>query len=70
MILKLNDDMVKGDEIFGPMPNFNLSFETFFINKAACSLYSAKIDQTNNQTEDTDGNVEHFNSKLIKFIVN
>jgi hypothetical protein len=40
--LKLKDDYVDSDQIFGPMPNFNDSFEKFFIQKAVSSIFKSK----------------------------
>lgn len=34
MYLKLLDEFIECDRVFGPMPNFQTSFEKYFISKA------------------------------------
>jgi len=37
--LKLKDEFVEADLLVGPMPNFNETFEKFFIQKAFCLIF-------------------------------
>ncbi len=45
MPLILADPLVENDTIIGPLPNFNLPFETFFIQKSAALLFNHSINE-------------------------
>jgi hypothetical protein len=51
MNLKLNDDYIDEGITYGPLPNFNGSFEMFFIEKAANLIYKSNYNNhfTNTQ---------------------
>lgn len=40
--LRLDDDFIDADQIFGPLPNFNSTFESFFLQKSIELLFSTK----------------------------
>jgi hypothetical protein len=46
MRLKLLDDFVEESVVYGPLPNLNDSFESFFIRKAFQSLYESTASET------------------------
>jgi len=48
VFIKLIDDFIECDRVFGPMPNFASSFEAYFIEKA----YSLLFDHSPNETND------------------
>lgn len=43
--LKLKDEFVDADLLVGPMPNFNETFEKFFIQKAFCLIFESQSEQ-------------------------
>ena len=45
MPLILGDDLLDSDTMLGPLPNFNFSFEKFFIEKAANLLICSSVEQ-------------------------
>jgi hypothetical protein len=49
MNLKLNDDYIDEGITYGPLPNFNGSFEMFFIEKAANLIYKSNNNMSNTQ---------------------
>ena len=50
MILKLKDEFIRADKCIGPMPNFNETFEKFFIEKSAALIYGTM--QSGEQNKD------------------
>ena len=61
MKLKLKDEYIDQDQLFGPLPNFKDSFEKFFIQKAASSLFDFNLNKPEiNQIdqEDSQSNIE------------
>jgi hypothetical protein len=40
--LRLEDDFIDVDQIFGPLPNFTSTFESFFLQKSIDLLFSPK----------------------------
>lgn len=49
MNLKLVDDFIECDKVFGPMPDFNSTFEAYFIEKAYNLLFD--YSSSNNNTK-------------------
>jgi hypothetical protein len=47
MKLKLKDEYIDVDQLFGPLPNFKDSFEKFFIQKAANCLFDLNMENKN-----------------------
>ena len=39
--LRLEDDFIDKDQIFGPLPNFNTTFEGFFLQKSIELLFNS-----------------------------
>lgn len=62
MHLKLLDDSIEADRIFGPMPYFSDSFEKFFINKAFKLILNENLDK------DHDSDFKYMVRLLKKFI--
>lgn len=48
MYLKLIDDFIECDRVFGPMPDFYSSFEAYFIEKAYNLIFEPPGNNNNN----------------------
>jgi hypothetical protein len=46
MRLKLLNEYIDENVLFGPLPNFNDSFESFFISKAFQSLFETSANES------------------------
>ena len=51
MQLKLLNDRVDEEEVFGPFPNLNESFENFFLRKAFLLIYGQSKSNPNNSPD-------------------
>jgi hypothetical protein len=72
MKLKLKDEYIDQDQLFGPLPNFKDSFEKFFIQKAANSLFDFNLNKSEiNQIdqEDSQSNIEFVVNFFSIFVI-
>lgn len=69
MLLKLSDELIEADRVFGPIPEFNDSFERFFIQKAFNLFLNEHQSQTNigleNDSHKSDKTYSDLNFKYI-----
>ena len=62
-MIKIVDDLIAIDELFGPLPNFEEPFESYFLKKAADLLTNVACEKENPEDEE-----EKFNYIVRKFL--
>lgn len=71
MYLKLIDDFIECDRVFGPMPDLNSSFEAYFIEKAYNLLYNSPHNHHHpNEIKYLVSRLIFLNSFIYKYIKN
>jgi hypothetical protein len=64
--LRLEDDFIDKDQIFGPLPNFNTTFEGFFLQKSIELLFNSKNGPCENNAANNSKFIVIINKKTLK----